>query len=196
MRNLSKERPFIPPSPDRTRWLNPTSPLDMGRIYGVRMGIRMGLLYALLMALLFIVAGSITQIGTMTVRPDFGTMVEAIGDSYRIAGGMALVLLGMGIVAAVPMGAIVGVLGGALIGLSYLPFSRRLSHRQALLWGAVRSLVVTALFAPFMWGVLTTFMGEEPLLLGVLWVLPVGLAFADFWWVAYKVNQKLTAFQA
>jgi hypothetical protein len=191
MRNVLKERPLIPPSPDRTRWLNPTSPLDMGRIYGVRIGIRMGLLYALLMALLFIVAGSISQLGTIPVRPDFGAMVEAITHSYQVAGGMALLLLGTGIVAAVPSGAIVGVLGGAVIGVSYLPFPSRLSRRQALAWGAVRSLLVTALFAPFMWGVIRTFTGEDPLLLGLLWTLPMVLAFVGFWWVAYRVNEKL-----
>jgi len=94
------------------------------------------------------------------------------------------------LIVGVPTAAILGLIGGALLGIPFIGGNQRLTKRNILGLGMIRSLplaVIYALCMHWMFGWLGGGLATE----WILWIIPGMIAFFGFWWVTVKINERM-----
>jgi hypothetical protein len=104
-----------------------------------------------------------------------------------MAGGMSLVIGGVPAV-------VVGAIGGGLNGWTFRFSKTRMSTALAIYYGFWISLLllVVRIGMVAVWGGLATLSDNlDDQMMWLMWFAPNLIAFFGFWWVAYKLNEKM-----
>lgn len=188
----------IPPEADDSASTNPLfqysipadtfNPVQAGIGVGSKVALALAGLYAIGVALFFVIT-------EWDVIPS-----EDLRDFWMVAGAIANIYAGTAMVAGVAVvfggipAVIIGAIGGGVIGYTFRFIKKPLSTPQAIHYGFWISLFLLVVRI----GVLAGVNGFDALgdslhdgMMWMVWYAPNLIAFFGFWWVAYKLNEKL-----